>query len=397
MTEELKNTAKQELFVELVDMGRNVFLTGKAGTGKSYIVRYVKDKLTAAGRKVIAVAPTGIAANNIDGVTIHSMFRIPPFGVITFEECQFLSKGSKEVLRKADAIIIDEISMMRPDLLDGMHWTLVKNGLKGLNERQIIFVGDLKQLPPILEDNTRAVLYRTYDGDTFDYAQIFKRLEIVTVELDEILRQSNEDFINALNIVREGGKDPYFRQFVHKEPKGVILAPHNTTVNAYNEAGLQGQKGELFEFRAVVTGQAKPEDFNLENEIKVKNGCKIMYLVNSKDNPLRNGTLGTFVSHNGCHFIRVNETDFAMEKVTLTKKQYVYNKNDDSLELKELGSIEQYPFKLAYALSIHKSQGLTFDEVTIDLTRPVFQRGQLYVALSRVRTPEGLRIIIDKK
>jgi len=388
-------TAKQEIFLQAVGNGQNVFLTGKAGTGKSFIVRRAIQKLQQAGRKVIAVAPTGIAANNIDGQTIHSMFKLPPFGVLDYDACNFVRKGAREVLQKADTVVIDEVSMLRPDVLDGMNWTLRKNGLKGLDSKQIIFVGDLKQLPPILEDNTRSVLYQTYDGDTFQFAQVFKKLQPVTIELDEVLRQDNPEFIEALNLVREGIKAPYFRQFIHTEPKGIILAPYNATVAAYNQAGLEAQAGEQFTFTATISGQAKPQDFNLENEIQVKNGCKIMYLVNSQENPLRNGTLGIFVSHQGCHFIRVGNVDYAMEPVTITKKQYVYNKASDSLELEELGSITQFPFKLAYALSIHKAQGLTFDECTIDLRRPCFMKGQDYVALSRVRTPEGLRIIIN--
>lgn len=383
----------QDEFLKAVEAKENIFLTGKAGTGKSFIVRHAMDLLKKAGRKVVAVAPTGIAANNIDGQTIHSMFSLRPFGVLDFEVCNFLKPGMKEVLKKADVIIIDEVSMLRPDILDAMNWTLRKNGLGGLREKQIIFVGDLKQLPPILDDNTRSVLYQTYDGDTFPFAKVFEILNIRTIELDEVLRQSNVEFIDALNVIRDGGKHPYFRQFVHTEAKGVVLAPHNATVQAYNESGLQAQQGELFTFTADITGTAKPEDFSLDQEIRVKNGCKIMYLVNSEDNPLRNGTLGMFVSHMDCHFIRVGNVDYALKEVTVTKKQYVYKKSSDSLEMEELGSITQYPFRLAYALSIHKAQGLTFDEITVDLRRPVFQKEQMYVALSRVRTPEGLRII----
>jgi ATP-dependent DNA helicase PIF1 len=222
---------------------------------------------------------------------------------------------------------------------------------------------------------------------------IYKMLNVQAVELDEVMRQNNEEFINALNQIREGLKDEYFRQFLSQEPNGIILAPHNSTVKTYNDRGLQAQPGKELVFTATVTGEAKPEDFHLEREIIVKDGCKIMYLVNSQDNPLRNGTLGTFVTRDGVHFIRVGKIDYAIEPVVLTKKHYVWNSKEDKLELKEVGSIEQMPIKLAYALSIHKAQGLTFDEVTIDLTKPCFQKGQMYVALSRVRTPEGLRIL----
>lgn len=388
-------TKGQQEFVDRVIAGESVFLTGKAGTGKSYIVKEVFEMLNAYGRRYIAVAPTGVAANNIDGQTIHSLFQIPPFGIQDYSTVNLVRKEKRRLLKLADIIFIDEVSMLRPDLLDAIHYTFKKNGLKGLDERQVVFIGDLKQLPPILSDNERSVLYQTYDGDTFLDSHIVKKMNVSTVNLDTVVRQSDPEFIGALNDIREGGKNQYFRQFKHHEPLGIILAPHNSTVLKYNNAGLNAQAGQTYKFKGSVEGNAKFKDFSMEEEVVVKNGCKIMYLVNSpdKDCPLRNGTLGIFVSHAGCHYIRVNNTDFALAPVTMHKKEYVYNQEKDKIELKELGSITQYPIKLAYALTIHKAQGLTFDEVTLDLTMPCFQPGQMYVALSRVRTPQGLRII----
>lgn len=386
---------RQSDFLQAVKEGRNIFLTGKAGTGKSFAIKEAQKMLTEAGSKFIAIAPTGIAATNIDGQTIHSVFRLDPFSVLTADNCNFLSGPMKVLLKKVRTIIIDEISMLRPDVLDAIHWTLRKNGLEGLDSRQVIFVGDLKQLPAIIDENMKAILYQHYDGETFQHALVYDRLMVELIELDEVLRQSDEDFINALNIVREGGKSEYFRQFVTTEAKGVILAPHNNTVKKYNDEGLARDPGELFRFEATYSGHENPKDYPLEQIIEVKSGSKIIYLVNSMaDNSLKNGTLGTFIAFGGAFFIRVGSIDYPLEPAIITKKKYIYKKKTDSIELEEIGSVTQYPIKLAYALSIHKAQGLTFDEVTVDLQRACFQKGQLYVALSRVRTPEGLSIIV---
>lgn len=384
----------QDFFLQELLDGKNIFLTGRAGTGKSFIVKHAIKEIKKLGKRVVAIAPTGVAANNIGGQTIHSMFNISPFGVTDFDTCNYLKSEKRRMLENVDVIFVDEISMLRPDVLDAMNWTLVKNGCGNLAKKQIVFIGDLKQLPAPIDDNTRSILFRTYDGEEFFYAKIYKELNVVDVELDEVLRQNNEDFIHNLNIIRDGGKSEYFRQFVSKQPKGIILAPHNATVEKYNREGLAAINAKEYVFKAKITGNVKADEFNLQETVTVKNGAKIMYLVNSKENDLVNGTMGIFVSHNGCHYIRVGDVDYALNKMMFSKKQYVLNSKGNDLELQEIGSIEQYPIKLAYALSIHKSQGLTFDEVTLDLTRPCFQRGQMYVALSRVTSPNGLTIII---
>jgi|SRR6478609_1217229 len=393
---ELKLSTKQQVFLDSVLAGENVFLTGKAGTGKSFVVMEAIKLLKEKRVKFVALAPTGIAANNIGGQTIHSMFGLNPFGIMDYESCRFLTSHKRKLLAEIETFFIDEVSMMRPDILDAMNWTLLKNGLKGLDKRQVIFVGDLKQLPVVLNDNSRAVLYRDYDGENFTYAKIYDNLNVEVVNLDEILRQTDIEFIDNLNKIRNGDKKvKYFRKFIGKEAnKGVVLAPYNNIVERYNVDGLASLDTEQLTFHAKITGTVKPEDFNLEAELKLKHGCKVMYLANSKDNPLRNGTLGIFIAVDGLYYIHVNGTDYKLNMMEFTKKEYVLNTATNSLELQDLGSIIQYPVRLAYALSIHKSQGLTFDEVTVDLTRPTFAPGQLYVALSRVTSPEGLRIIM---
>lgn len=390
---EFELVEKQQLFWDKVKEGNNVFLTGKAGTGKTSVAKYVIDNLRKMGKRIVVLAPTGIAANNAGGQTIHSFFSINPFGLLDFESCSYLKSKKKRMIKLIDVIVIDEVSMMRADLFDAINWTLIKNQCKSIHNIQLILIGDLKQLKPVADDNMKAMITREYDGIEFYNAKVYPNLNLDKIELDEVLRQNDPDFIEALNIIRDGGKSPYFRKFVKKEAIGTVLAPHNSTVNRYNLQGLNSVEGKEFVFNAIVSGNVKAEDFNMESIIRVKTGCKIMYLQNSKNNNLYNGSIGTFIEKNGSYYIEVNGINWPLEINTVTKKEYVLNQEQTDLELKEIGSISQYPIKLAYALSIHKSQGLTFDEITVDLTLPCFAEGQMYVALSRVRTPNGLTIL----
>lgn len=392
-----KLSTKQQLFLDNIHAGKNIFLTGKAGTGKSYIVTKAIEILKQQGKNIVAIAPTGVAANNIGGQTIHSLFSIYPYGVLQFKDTNFVKTEKRRLFQSIDVVFIDEISMLRPDILDAINWTLFKNGCKGLAAMQVIFIGDLKQLPPPLNDNTRSVLYQYYEGEEFYHAEIYDTLKPVIIELDEVQRQQNDEFIHHLNIIREGGKSDYFKRFVSKEYKdGIVLAPHNATVSKYNLTGLNSLQGHEYIFEASITGKAKPDEFNIEAIVKVKHGAKIMYLANSKDSYLVNGTLGTFIARGHQYFIDVNGIEYPLEPQEFIKCEYVLNEYKDKLELEKIGSITQYPIKLAYALSIHKSQGLSFDKITIDLSIACFQKGQLYTALSRVRTPEGLTIIVNR-
>lgn len=389
-------TSKQEIFLEAVMQGQNIFLTGKAGSGKSAVVMEAIRRLRADGKKVVTLAPTGVAANNIGGQTLHSFFSIPPFGMVTHETANWIKGEKRAMIDLIDVILIDEISMVRADLLDGINITLLKNGCRRMASFQWVFIGDMKQLKPPVDDNIKSVLLQHYKDVHWHHARCCSKLAPKEIELTEIMRQSDPEFIAALNIIRDGGKDPYFKQFVTDEPNGIILAPHNDTVTKWNTIGLNALSTPIHTFHATIDGEAKLKDFNLEPIIKVKHGAKIMYLINSPDeNNLFNGTLGTFIEDEGSFFIDVGGVPYPLERKKMSKKKYILNDAQDDFELREIGSITQYPFKLAYALTIHKSQGLTFSNVTLDLTRSVFEEGQLYVALSRVTGPDGLRIIIE--
>lgn len=393
-----KNLANKQLqAVHLALQGQNIFLTGKAGTGKTYVVKTIIEELRKMNRNVVVVAPTGIAASNAGGSTINSLFSISINGILGYEDCFFVKSSKRRLFSYIDTVVIDEVSMLRPDVLDAINWTMLKNGCDGLDKKQIIFVGDLKQLPAPLSDNALSVLFTKYSKKEFTGATIMASLNVETIELDEIKRQSDPDFIEALNIVRDGGKSAYFKNFLHKEAKGVILAPYNSTVSIYNKKGLEAQEGKLYKYTAVYDGNGLESDFNLEKEIEVKDGCRIMYLVNSRDNDLRNGTIGIFRIKDGKPFFEKDGNLYELSLVELEKKEYILNEKTKEIELITIGSIKQYPFKLAYAMSIHKSQGLTFEEVTIDLSSPCFQEGQLYTALSRVTAPSGLRIIVGNR
>jgi len=390
----ITHSEKQSFFLDELMKGRNIFLTGKAGTGKSFIVKEAIKILKKQGQRIIALAPTGIASYNIGGQTLHSMFGLPINGVMEYKECSFLKSAKRKILKKVDVIFIDEVSMLRPDMLDALHWTLVKNGLGKLTNKQLIFVGDLKQLPAPIDDNTMSVLLTKYDGFKFHDCQMYNDLQVEKIELDFIHRQSDPDFIEALNVVRDGGKSDYFKQFVSEDASGIVLAPHNATVAKYNIEGLAAIKSKNYNFKAKLTGNAKAYDFTLEENLNLKDGCKIMYLVNSKENPLYNGSLGVFRMKKGLPYIEIEKTQWLIEHSIMDKKAYVYNDFTKEIEMQEIGSMTQLPVKLAYALTIHKFQGLTFDEITVDLSRKCFAKGQLYTALSRVKTPKGLKIKI---
>lgn len=385
---------EQQRALDLALSGSNIFLTGKAGTGKTYVAKKIIEALEAKGKNVLKAAPTGLASLNLGGGTIHSLFAINPTKICTFETANFIKAQKRDLLRYTNVLIIDEVSMLRADVLDGINYCLGKNGIGSIKDFQIIFIGDMKQLPVVVNEvDIKEMVYAGYSNKNFHDAKVYGMLQVVNIELTEVKRQNDLEFIESLNLVREGQRSEYFKQFVSKEPKGIILAPHNDTVTTYNDSGLKKLKTKEYKFDAIFDN-CTSKDFDIETSVTVKNGAKIMYTFNNPNvTQLKNGVIGVYKRKKDADFIVVDGVEYVLQKIRRPKMEQQFNEYLGKIIDVEIGAVTYMPIKLAYALTIHKSQGLTFDEVTVDLTRPCFIKGQMYVALSRVRTPQGLRII----
>lgn len=400
---------KQQLFIEKALAGDNIYLSGKAGTGKTFVVKKYLEIMEKEGKNIVRLAPTGIAAYNIGGQTIHSFFKIPIKDPLTFKTIRMPAEDKIELYSKVDIFVIDEVSMLRPDVLNAIFLTMKKGGVPNYLDKQYIFIGDLMQLEAVIMPDEVKGLKRRFGGLKFFDATEYDYLDVEEIELDEIVRQSDPEFIEHLNILRDGDGSPYFRQFIREEVRGVVLAPHNQVVDRYNREGLKDHPGKIVRYENSVVGKATLKDFDLPEFVEVKEGCKIMCTINKPESNIFNGTMGTYTTTKTtvwrnyagkvepkeilCGGIRLEDGSvFPLPPVKYDKVEYVVG--GEGLKKEVVGSATGHPFKLAYALTIHKSQGLTFDELTIDLSKKCFADGQLYTAFSRVRSPEGLNIVM---
>jgi GTPase SAR1 family protein len=404
---------------------QTIFLTGKAGTGKTTLLRKIMESTH---KNAVIVAPTGIAALNAGGVTIHSFFQlpfagfIPAFGVkasftdtVKFETKDTLmrhfsmNKTRQKIIRNIELLIIDEVSMLRADLLDAMDWTLrnVRRTHEPFGGVQVLFIGDLLQLPPVVKQEEWQVLRSYYDGVFFFHAKVLQEIQPLYIELSTIYRQQDQDFIQVLNNLRNNqisaADVEVLNHFVNpdfdasKEEGYITLTTHNSKADEMNAKALQALPGKKVSFDAEITGDYPKHLFPLEETLELKIGAQVMFVKNdlSFDKNYFNGKMGKIESLSE-HEITVH---FPEEKKTITVEKFEWNNiryalNDATGEVKEeiLGTFVHYPLKLAWAITVHKSQGLTFDKAVLDVS-DVFAPGQAYVALSRLRTLQGLVLL----
>ena len=404
--------------------GVNVFLTGKAGTGKTTFLRRLKER---SPKRMVVVAPTGVAAINAGGVTIHSFFQFPlapyiPGGSFnTKDEKYRFSKEKKNIIRTLDLLVIDEISMVRADLLDQIDAVLRihKDRHRPFGGVQLLMIGDLSQLAPVVKEGEWALLREYYHTPYFFGSHALQQTQHVTIELAHVYRQTDRTFIDILNEVRENRLTSKSLELlnsrvfngqhttdIHPEDncqlsivnsqftEGVIrLTTHNATANRYNEERMDALKGVRFSFRAQVSGTFPESSYPAEEKLVLKKGCQVMFLKNdSQGSRYYNGKLG-IVSAVDAERICVRGIDdgeeIEVEPDVWTNARYVIDKETKEIREEIEGEFRQYPLRLAWAITVHKSQGLTFDRAVLDVNA-AFAAGQVYVALSRCRSLEGL-------
>ena len=396
--------------LELVNKGENLFITGKAGTGKTTLLGEIVTQLENKGKYVAVTAPTGVAAHNAGGVTLHSLLHIPLcvyLPGIKILDLYSLHKFDIEVVNKLDVLIIDEISMVRCDLMDAIddilrHYRKNNNPFGGV---QLIMLGDLYQLMPVVTDEDEEMLRNYYKKSFYFFdSKVMQNFNYSVIELQKVYRQDQRSFIRLLNKIRRGklterGQEklnsihrPRYKGYGNTNQ--IVITTHNWMARSRNKKHLSRLKGELFEFKASTRDWPKYIDYPTKYKLKLKIGARVMFIQNKRGD-YYNGMLGTIEdidedvisvrADDGNRLINVFRYKWTYEK-------YHLNKKTKTLEIIQAGSFSQFPLKLAWAITIHKSQGLTFDNVVIDAGQS-FAPGQVYVALSRCKTFENIKLL----
>ncbi|MCH5346986.1 MAG: AAA family ATPase [Muribaculaceae bacterium] len=418
---DLDNKEFQDVWKLLRFTNQSIFLTGRAGTGKSTFLRYITRNIK---KNYVVLAPTGIAAVNVGGQTIHSFFRLPlkpvlpddpDFAVSRLRERMKYPRPLKKLLEKLDLIIIDEISMVRADtidLIDRILRVFCHNMRVPFGGKQLLLVGDIYQLEPVVESQMKAIMRRFYPQPFFFNARAFGELGIVAIELNKVYRQNDAEFVEMLDRVRCGRPLPADMMRVNSRVRNLsvdelakrddadskpvlTLAARRDTVDYINEQRLRAIDSPEYTFIGTISGDFPENSLPTSLQLTLKKGAQVLFIKNDREKRWVNGTLGRITSIDDKSLeVEVDGGErYWVEPETWSNIKYEYDEKSKKVVEKELGNFTQFPLKPAWALTIHKSQGLTFDRVNIDIGRGAFASGQSYVALSRCRSLEGMTLL----